>query len=380
MNRHKVFYVVGSLSKGGAESQLVKLAISLKKENIDVLVLAFSASLQDELLQKLRESDVDVSDLGHDFNASGFYKLTGLVRLVGKLVREIVCNKPSVLHSFLPFANFASAVAILLSSPFSNTKFFSSRRGLNTHQDGSLFWRFADKLSYKLSTTVLMNTRAIVSDTRIREGNFEKSKVIANIVEIPRSISKCVASGYTAPSHFELIIVANLIPYKGHKMLLDALALLKGLGECNFTLHAIGDDRGTLKALKQQQKELKLEEHVVWHGNKNGEEVYKMLSVASIYISASTEEGLSNSLIEAAALALPCVYTKVGGSEEIFEGASSAIGVTKEDVEQLAYSIQKIFNNYDIYKLNAMAFSKVVQARYSEKEIVKQYKEAYEIC
>jgi glycosyltransferase involved in cell wall biosynthesis len=109
-----------------------------------------------------------------------------------------------------------------------------------------------------------------------------------------------------------LAIVANLIGYKGHADLLDALAFAHSRLAVDWRLLAVGRDDGEGARLRQRAEALGIAPHIWWAGER--QDVAQFFAAADIVVVASHEEGFSNSLIEAMAHGLPVVATAVGGN------------------------------------------------------------------
>jgi colanic acid/amylovoran biosynthesis glycosyltransferase len=152
---------------------------------------------------------------------------------------------------------------------------------------------------------------------------------------------------------------ANLLPVKGHAFLLLALARMKCLG-VEFSCIMMGN--GSLEGqLKQQTKDLGLEELVEWRGKVAHDELLRMYSnnevsivvLPSIRTDDGVEEGIPVSLIEAMAAGLPVVSTDTGAiSELLVEG--TGIMVPQRDAESLALAITELLENEDMYSTQAV--------------------------
>lgn len=75
------------------------------------------------------------------------------------------------------------------------------------------------------------------------------------------------------------------------------------------------------------------------------EDVEEQLRSATVYVSASNAEGLSNSLLEAMASGLPCVVTDVGGVRDVIVDGVHGIVVDPEDLDGLVDRIGELLDN-----------------------------------
>ena len=112
--------------------------------------------------------------------------------------------------------------------------------------------------------------------------------------------------------------VGNLVPLKGHDLVIEALA-----GHPGTTLVIAG--HGPLDdSLRRQADALGLTENVRFVGSVKQNELIRYYNAADVLILASSREGMANVLLESLACATPVVATAVGGNPEVV--ASPAAG------------------------------------------------------
>jgi glycosyltransferase involved in cell wall biosynthesis len=75
------------------------------------------------------------------------------------------------------------------------------------------------------------------------------------------------------------------------------------------------------------------------------DDVAGYLHAADLFILPSRFEGLSNSLLEAMACALPVISTRVGGSTDIIEHGRNGLLVDVDSVEQMLHAIAYVFDD-----------------------------------
>ena len=114
----------------------------------------------------------------------------------------------------------------------------------------------------------------------------------------------------------ELIAIGSLEQmYKSPDIVLKALEIVISRGY-SFHLTWLGDGKYK-KEMLSLAKELGIQEFVSFVGNVSKVDVNKYLRCSDVYVQASRTEGLPRALIEAMAVGLPCVGTKVGGIPEL---------------------------------------------------------------
>lgn len=241
-----------------------------------------------------------------------------------KLFQIIKDLKPVVVHSFLPLVTFMGALAgRVLRVPLVIT----SRRALGTHQERQAILRPLDRMANRLSHFVTVNSKAVWDDVLSRDHiDPNKLALIYNGIDArPFELASEVKGKLR--NHMGLrdldkviIVVANLIPYKGHLDFLKAAREVKdGIPETAFWL--IGEDRGIQKDLEAAAKDLGIGDSVLFMGQRS--DIPSLLAASDLFVLPSHEEGFSNVILEAMAAGLPVVATKVGGnSEAVVDGTT----------------------------------------------------------
>jgi glycosyltransferase involved in cell wall biosynthesis len=141
------------------------------------------------------------------------------------------------------------------------------------------------------------------------------------------------------PLHSKVVLaVAQLIPRKGHHLLIQAVARL-----CRkfpkLRLLIVGDgDLG--QTLRREVVALGLERHIFLEGAVKNEELFRWYSAADVTCLPSSREGLSCALLESLACGTPVVATAVGGTPELIN--SHDVGVlVQEDVSSISRGLER---------------------------------------
>jgi glycosyltransferase involved in cell wall biosynthesis len=134
-------------------------------------------------------------------------------------------------------------------------------------------------------------------------------------------------------------MIANLLPYKGHLDLVDALATMtrpprvRCIGE--------GPMRPRLESALQQSG---LTETLILEGRKDrARDAYLEVQFALL---TSHTEGMPNAILEAMAAGLPVVATAVGGSPELVEDGITGLLVPPHDPAALAHALSRITEDH----------------------------------
>ncbi|RME58062.1 hypothetical protein D6779_07270 [Candidatus Parcubacteria bacterium] len=138
-------------------------------------------------------------------------------------------------YAFLPLTNFMGVVNGKL---FRIPRMVISKRALESHQDRHPWFRWMDKISNRLSHVITANSMAVKKDVLSRDRiPEEKVRVIYNAIIFPEEkdrkalrTKKRRELGLNLDARL-IVCVANLIPYKGHDILLKAFAALPEWGK-----------------------------------------------------------------------------------------------------------------------------------------------------
>lgn len=134
-----------------------------------------------------------------------------------------------------------------------------------------------------------------------------------------------------------LLNVGRLVAIKGQDTLLRALVEVKR-GGVDFHLDIIGGGE-LLDVLSKLSEHLGLRERVTFLGPQPQDVVLSKLRAADVFILPSRSEGLSVACVEAMAVGVPTIATRVAGMPELIRHMENGILVEAEDVRGLADAI-----------------------------------------
>ncbi len=149
---------------------------------------------------------------------------------------------------------------------------------------------------------------------------------------------------------------------KGLDLLLEGFAIyrkeLKGSGN----LWLLGDGKDTVE-LKQKCADLGIENHVVFHGSKFGDEKNELLQEMTAFYHTSRNEGMPGAVLEAASLGIPCVVSKATNVMDYIVENKAGWGLSENTPENIAISMNCVrkkmkSNNLATYGKNAIRMIK----------------------
>lgn len=241
------------------------------------------------------------------------------------------------------------------------------RRKIIIHQHNKGMSKCVNKNPYSwLMPLVYRNTKVILLSWHLYQDIADvvkKEQVVICPNGIPEIFDK-VPSFERANELPELLFLSNLIPSKGVYVLLDACKILKEKGYkfvCNF----VGGESTeiTKTVFEQAVEERGLNNFVIYHGPKYGEEKNHFFKNANIFAFPTfyNNECFPLVLLEAMQYKLPIVTSDEGGIPDIVQNGVNGFVCKRKDSVSLANAIEKLFNDkekmvefgkkgYEIYK------------------------------
>lgn len=191
-----------------------------------------------------------------------------------------------------------------------------------------------------------LNDGIIVNAERTREillqylpVNPVKVRTIRNGIAVPPTRPEPSAK---AAKPFRITSVGSLIRRKGHQELIQAVGLLPGCARANVQLEILGAGReeARLRALIQC---LGLEQQVWLRGYLPN--LTACLVRSQLFVLLSSNEGISNALLEAMALGIPVLTTRAGGHAEFLHDGQNGYLLDRRRPREVADKLQAILED-----------------------------------
>ncbi len=138
-------------------------------------------------------------------------------------------------------------------------------------------------------------------------------------------------------THPLLVSVGNLVPGKGHDLVIRAIEPLEPF---QLLIIGSGPEQQNLERLVQQ---LNLDQRVQFKTHLPQAELAKYYSAADALVLASASEGWANVLLESLACGTPVISTAVGGSPELITAPEAGRLVQERTPQALTQAIQDLF-------------------------------------
>jgi glycosyltransferase involved in cell wall biosynthesis len=165
------------------------------------------------------------------------------------------------------------------------------------------------------------------------------------------------------PRPFEVICVGRLTPFKAQHVLVESIRRLVAQGR-DVRLRLVGDgpDR---QSLELHIDALNLRSAVIVEGWKNQAEVQELYKHADAFALASSAEGVPVVLMEAMAMQIPCIATRITGVPELIRDGLDGLLVTPSDPEELAAAIARLMDDLPLRRKLAEAGRRRVSEKYN---------------
>lgn len=369
--RSSIFYVVGSLDVGGTERHLTQIIPRLKSLGWQPIV--YCLEHRGSLVSSLEQHGVEViaPPLQSMRRLSRYaHLLMSALYLLFLLLRR----RPNMAHFYLPLPYLIGApIAIIARIPVR----LMSRRNQNLYQ---LKYPFARKIETRLHArmhALIGNSNAIVRDLIAEGAASERVTLIYNGIDMagigpaPPKIETDSLSGRS----LKLIIVANLMPYKAHADLFQALAQIAPQLPPDWTLLCVGRDTGLGAKLASLAHDLKLTEHIQFLGERR--DVLRLLGSVDIGVLCSHEEGFSNAILEGMAVGLPMIVTNVGGNAEAVIHEKTGLVVPPRDPSALGRAILRLASDGSGRLAMGRAARERARSEFSLERCVESYDRLY---
>lgn len=341
----EIVIVTGSMSKGGAEGVIAQVSNGLAERGWTIHIIGL---LIDQVDYELHQN-VDFRSLAGNKRST----VSDSFRLIWNLRNEIKRINPDVVISFMAKMNILCYFAL----KGTRFRFIASERNDPSVGRGTIY-RFSVRRAYAATdVTVFQTSRA---KNYFPEYIRDKSVIIPNPVpELPEALEEKTK---------RLVAVGRLTKQKNHKLLIDAFAQIN-VDYPDFCADIYGAGE-----IEEEIREYIESKHVAGKIHLKGkvDNIPEHIRDAYMFVHTADYEGLSNALLEAMAVGLPCVTTNCAGSDDAIENGVNGLIVPVGDREEFVKAVCKVLDNPEYAKelgKNARASMK----KYDAQTIIDQW-------
>ncbi|WP_409341769.1 glycosyltransferase family 4 protein [Paenibacillus sp. MBLB4367] len=352
--------IIGGL---GIVSTFLSRALSKNGVKVTVLCSGFSNRLMTSSpttnlrLLRLPKKSTHFNRAKHSFKAN----------MVMRAASAKGCSKPDLIHVHsTEFADTAAKAGDQFHIPIVYSCHSMASQGIFS-QPG------------KNQAKLIRIARRIIVPSRWQVGAIKKRYLRTNrgkIVVIPHGVKPVSKRSFGAPTN--LLYVGRLIPSKGIKPLIEAIALLSRRHK-HVRLTIVGSGKARYqKKLRALARQVGVAKRIRWIKNRSYDAVQRMYASYGAVIVPSKTESFCLVALEAMANGVPLVSTLSGGLKEFVNTRNAQI-IPSVNKASIARAIEALWRNpikSKIRQINARSTA----ARYRWPAIARQYKTLFMKC
>ena len=355
----KVLQLINTLSTGGAEMHLLTLCRYLKRQNVEIVVACLRELVKDSRSLRLdfEEEDIRVINLQADSRYNSLF--------LGRITRVLREERPDILHTHLPRADFAGAFARVFHSGLVwvcsvhaiYSEDWSGRWSLPLF---NLLWRRAD---------IMLCISHAVREWLVGRGvPQDKARVIHYGIE-PEKFSEPrvnLREQWGLNDNAVVGSIGRLEPRKGHDLLIQAMPELCMRVPSARLLIAGHDPCGYGVTLRRLIDRLGLGEKVRLVGFQT--DVVSFLNALDVFAFASSSEGFGQVVIEAMAAGKPVITSKIAPLTEIVADGETGLLVESGSPQSFASAIaQLLIHPMERHRMGARGRERVTKCFTAER-------------
>jgi len=355
----KVLQLINTLSTGGAEMHLLTLCRYLKRQNVEIVVACLREHVKNSRSLRLdfEEEDIRVINLQADSRYNSLF--------LGRITRVLREERPDILHTHLPRADFAGAFARVFHSGLVwvcsvhaiYSEDWSGRWSLPLF---NLLWRRAD---------IMLCISHAVREWLVGRGMpQDKARVIHYGIE-PEKFSEPrvnLREQWGLNDNAVVGSIGRLEPRKGHDLLIQAMPELCMRVPSARLLIAGHDPCGYGVTLRRLIDRLGLREKVRLVGFQT--DVVSFLNALDVFAFASSSEGFGQVVIEAMAAGKPVITSKIAPLTEIVADGETGLLVESGSPQSFASAIaQLLIDPMERHRMGARGRERVTKCFTAER-------------
>jgi glycosyltransferase involved in cell wall biosynthesis len=327
----KLLFVIDNLGTGGAQRQMVNLAVGLVARGHQVRIFCYSPG--DKLAQPLRDAGVSIT-LREKHSRYSFDVIFALSKI-------IVAEHFDAVLSFLTTPNFYALIAGRLARG-RKLAVVVSERFCDLMQGIGLMERIV-RQAYRLANHVIVNSYHQM-DNFVQKYPFLRSRISAIY---NGSDLKGFVPPATEPDNksLRILCIASVSPYKNGLCLVEALNILNKKFQGSFRVSWIGQRVMAGERLAYlREMEAKIEQYSLgpyWHWLDQRTDIVQQLHQHDVLVHPSYGEGLPNVVCEALACGRPVILSNTLDHPRLIQDGQSGYLFDWRDPSDLAEKITR---------------------------------------
>lgn len=341
----RVLWLTKGLGRGGAERLITSCVPHLAARGLDVEV-AYVLPEKDAYVPRLVDAGITVHALWKHTSPSGW---SGALR---RLIEE---RDYAIVHTHSPFPGAIARVAAGRAA----ARFVHTEHNMWERYRRGTYW--ANALTYRRNDAVIAVSQAVAESIpprfcsaglRARGVDVVLHGIDLDKVTLGLDAKRAARKMLGVPEDALVVgTVGNLTEKKNHPMLVEAFRQVQERHP-GARLVVIGS--GPLEQqLRENVQRARLTDLTVLAGSRD--DASELVIGFDAFALSSRFEGLSIALVEALAVGVPTVATRVGGVPEVLDGSSAGIMVSSGDATAFAGALDRLFSDPELRSRMAQA-------------------------
>lgn len=312
-----ILFVSNDLISGGAQRVLVTLANTFSQRGHNVNILTYL--------------DGETYAISQHIKIDSLHNIENKFRRIIAIRKKIKVFRPNVIIAFEYFVN----MQVIIANWGLSSKLIISERNDPQTVGGDFPNRIIRNILYMFCDFLVCQTY----DAK----QYFPSYIQKHSVVIPNPVKDNLPNPWDGKREHTIVNFCRLHKQKNLPLLIDAFAeFVKNKKDYKLYIYGNGDER---EYLENYIKEKGMTENVLLHEGVS--DIHERILKASMFVSSSDYEGLSNSMIEAMALGLPVICTDcpIGGARMLINNNENGILVPPRDRSAMTNAMNKIIDD-----------------------------------
>jgi glycosyltransferase involved in cell wall biosynthesis len=348
---------------GGVERHVVGMLKSLRARGIGALVILFHNG---ELAVRVRELGFEPIILpGRNLI------VLSTARVIARMLEQ---HNIDVLHVH----GYKAAVLCAIARRWYPCAMVKTEHGLPEPMVGGLLGAWRNRLYHlcdSMATRIAASTVCYV--TKDLQKYYRRMHSGLRTIVIPNGVESMDRSQFPRPAelretYFNLLLVGRLDMVKGHHLAIEAMTVESVAPDIHLYILGIGPREQQLRALVDS---LGLTDRVHILGFRRN--VYDYIGHCDALLMPSLHEGLPYTLLEAMALGIPIIASRVGGLAEVLRDGDMGLLTPPQDPASLAVAIAHLRNDQGLCSRLGKAARRLQEENYSLEAMTEGYLAVY---
>lgn len=360
--KKRVIHVIHSLSRGGSENALLRVIQKINGEHLFITLRG-----EGEMHQEYTENGIKVINI----NQKNIFDKNAL----NKAKTIIADFKPDLIITNLLHADIFGRLALKKVTNTPIIPYLQTTYNFRRYLPARLFERFTKYLVKEY----LANSQS-VKKYYVERYNIDPKKisVVPNGIEISsydrsKANTKLIRT-LNLKNKIVITCVANLLPNKGHRYLLEAFEkIFIKYSDVKLLICGDGVERNNLT---NQIKNYRSKSNIIFLGKRR--DVPSILKISNIFVLPTLFEGMSNAIMEAMASRLPVITTDIEENRELIEHKKNGLLCLIKNSSSIADWIDKLINDNNLRSSLGNNSYNVIQKNYRVDRVAKMWEAYYE--